>query len=263
MRLVDRLSAETASFHPDADEDVRALLGDSASATDYRRFLIRTYGFTCPVERAIASVPGIERYLDPRRLRKHELLRRDLASFQMTTEQINRISQCPVPLVDTPQEALGWAYPIERAALRHTQLFHHLAAIMPGEVAFTSSYLKCYFGSVGEAWKSFGRALDELGDRPQSTRRVIEAARAAYRYYRSWRLLAGELPLPAAQSPQPALSPPLAAPPPLAVPPPQPNRSAAPPQSARQQQQGAQQQLAGPEQPAVPLQAASEPRRAS
>lgn len=256
MRLVDRLSAETASFHPDADEDIRDLLGN-ASAADYRRFLVRTYGFTCPVERAIASVPGIERYLDPRRLRKHELLRRDLASFQMTTEQINRIAQCPVPLVETPQEALGWAYPIERAALRHTQLFHHLAAIMPGEVAFTSSYLKCYFGSVGEAWKSFGRALDEFGDRPQHARRVIEAARAAFRYYRSWRLLAGELPQPAAPPQQPAVSQQPAAPPQ------QPNRSAAPPQSARQQQQGAQQQQAGPEQPAGPRQAASEPRRAS
>jgi heme oxygenase len=240
MRLVDRLSAETASFHPDADEDVRALLADSASAADYRRFLIRTYGFTCPVERAIASVPSIERYLDPRRLRKHELLRRDLASFQMTTEQINRISQCPVPLVDTPQEALGWAYPIERAALRHTQLFHHLAAIMPGEVAFTSSYLKCYFGSVGEAWKSFGRALDELGDRPQSVRRVIEAARAAYRYYRSWRLLADELPPHA--PPEPAYS----------------QRYLLPQLHPQQQQTAQQQQQTAQQQPGV-----APPRRAS
>src|SRR5262249_47095863 len=155
---IDRLSAETIPFHAEADEDVRTLLG-AATAAGYRHFLIRTYGFTCPIERAIASVPGIERYLDPRRLRKHELLRRDLSGFHMTSEQINRIAQCPVPVLETPQEALGWAYPIERAALRHTQLFHHLAAAIPGAVAFTSSYLKCYFGAVGEAWKTFGRAL--------------------------------------------------------------------------------------------------------
>jgi heme oxygenase len=300
MRLVDRLSAETASFHPDADEDIRDLLGATASAADYRRFLVRTYGFTCPVERAIASVPSIERYLDPRRLRKHELLRRDLASFQMTTEQINRIAQCPVPLVDTPQEALGWAYPIERAALRHTQLFHHLAAIMPGEVAFTSSYLKCYFGSVGEAWKSFGRALDEFGDRPQHARRVVEAARAAFRYYRSWRLLADELspagkqpaasPQPMAVQQLPATQPPPAARPPQLVPQPQPPLAArAQPQTAsqsparlhqptgpqqpvvqqhaaRQHPQSAQQQQqqqAGPEQPAGQSQAGESSRRAS
>lgn len=188
MRLLDRLGAETEPFHADADEDVRRLLGP-ASADDYRRFLIRTYGFTCPVERSIASVPGIEQYLDPRRLRKHELLRRDLSGFHMKPDQISRIVQCPVPLIDSPQEALGWAYPIERAALGHSQLFHHLAAIMPGEVAFTSSYLKCYFGAVGEAWKSFGRALEVFADKPQHARRIVEAARAAYRCHRNWRLV--------------------------------------------------------------------------
>jgi heme oxygenase len=196
MRLIDRLSVETVSFQAEADEDIRALLG-AASAADYRTFLIHTYGFTCPVERAIASVPGIETYIDPRRLRKHELLRRDLSSFHMTPDQISRIPQCPVPLLETPQEALGWAYPIERAALRHTQLFHHLAAIIPGEVAFTSSYLKCYFGAVGEAWRSFGRALDMSGER--HARRVVEAARAAFRCHRGWRLLAGQLAVAAAR----------------------------------------------------------------
>lgn len=197
MRLIDRISAETVPFHAEADEDCRALLG-ATTAEDYRRFLLRTYGFVCPVERAIASVPGIEKHLDPRRLRKHELLRRDLSGFQMTADQISRIPQGPVPLLETPQEALGWAYPIERAALRHTQLFHHLAAVIPGAVAFTSSYLKCYFGAVGEAWKSFGRALDAFGDKPQQVRRVVEAARAAFRYHHSWRLFADQLAAPPA-----------------------------------------------------------------
>jgi heme oxygenase len=192
MRLIDRLSAETVPFHAEADEDTRAMLG-ATEAADYRRFLIRTYGFICPVERAIANVPGIEKYLDPRRLRKHELLRRDLSGFQMTSDQIGRIAQCPVPLLETPQEALGWAYPIERAALRHTQLFHHLAAVIPGAVVFTSSYLKCYFGAVGEAWKSYGQALDAVGEKPQQVRRVVEAARAAFRHHRSWRLFADQL----------------------------------------------------------------------
>jgi heme oxygenase len=202
QRLIDRLGVETAAFHAEADEDTKILLG-AVSASDYRDFLIRTYGFTCPVERAIASVPGIETYIDPRRLRKHELLRRDLSSFQMTAEQISRIPHCQVPLLETPQEALGWAYPIERAALRHTQLFHHLAAVIPGDVAFTSSYLKCYFGGVGEAWKSFGRSLDAFGEGPQHARRVIDAARAAFRCYHSWRLSLQQPPAVAAPAPWP------------------------------------------------------------
>lgn len=206
MRLLERLSAETVPYHDDADEDARALLG-ATSAAEYRRFLIRTYGFTCPVERAIANVPGIEQYAEPRRFRKHELLRRDLAGFHMTAEQIGRIPQCVVPVFETPQDALGWAYPIERAALRHTQLFHHLASVIPGEVAFTSSYLKCYFGAVGEAWKSFGRSLDAFIDKPHQARRVVEAARDAFRYYRNWLAMADQLETaPAAAAPRTALS---------------------------------------------------------
>jgi heme oxygenase len=188
MRLLDRLGVETEPFHAEAEEDTRQLLG-AATADDYRRFLIRAYGFACPVERSIASVPGVEQHLDVRRLRKHELLRRDLSGFQMTADQINRIPLCPVPILESPQEALGWAYPIERAALGHSQLFHHLAAILPGEVAFTSSYLKCYFGAVGEAWKTFGRSIEAFADKPQHARRIIEAARGAYRCHRAWRLL--------------------------------------------------------------------------
>jgi heme oxygenase len=203
MRLIDRLGAETAPLHAEADQDAVALLSVS-SAADYRRFLIRTYGFTCPVERAIASVPRIEQHLDPRRLRKHELLRRDLAGFQMTSDQIDRLARCSVPVLETPQEALGWAYPIERAALRHTQLFHHLATVIPGEVAFTSSYLKCYFGAVGEAWKSFGRALETVAVRPQQARRVVEAARAAFHACCSWRLAADPPPAGAPPRPPPA-----------------------------------------------------------
>ena len=193
MRLIDRLGAETASLQAEAEADISALLRVT-SAASYRRFLICAYGFTCPVERAIVSVPGIETYLDPRRLRKHELLRRDLASFRMSPHEIDRITQCPVPVLETPQEALGWAYPLERVTLRHPELFHHLAAVIPGEVAFTSSYLKCYFGVVGETWKGFGRALDACGDGPLQARRIVEAARAAFRCYRSWRLVTGQVP---------------------------------------------------------------------
>jgi heme oxygenase len=205
MQLLDRLGAETASLHAEVDEDARALLG-AATAADYRRFLICTYGFTCPVERAIADVPGIEKYVDPRRFRKHELLRRDLSGFRMTSDEIGRIAQCTVPLLETRQEALGWAYPIERAALKHTQLYHHLATEIPGDVAFTSSYLKCYFGAVGEAWKSFGRALDTVAARPPQARRVVEAARAAFRCYRSWQLIADQLSAGAAAPPSPPWS---------------------------------------------------------
>jgi heme oxygenase len=186
MRLIDQPHAETEAWHADTDEDAVRLLGPT-SADAYRAFLCRTYGFVAPVERSIAAVSGVGDYIDVRRFHKHELLRRDLVSFQMTSEQVERLPQCTVPVFDSPAEALGWAYLIERHTLAHSRLFHHLASVMPGEVAFTSSYLKCYFGAVGEMWRAFGQSLDRLAENPAQAARAIDAAKTAYRCHRTWR----------------------------------------------------------------------------
>lgn len=150
---------------------------------DYWRYLTRTIGFVAPVERAIIATAGIEPLMPTSRFHKHELLRRDLLGFRMRTDEIDSLPQCVVPAFERPEDAIGWAYPIERSTLAHANLYRHLALVMPGDVAFTSSYLKCYLGTSGEAWRSFALALDQIAD-PQ---RVVEAARAAFRAYREWR----------------------------------------------------------------------------
>jgi heme oxygenase len=191
MRLVDRLSEQTEAFRDVIDGAALQLLG-AATAEDYRRYLVRMYGFVCPLERSIANTPDIERYIDVRRFQKHALLRRDLLAFRMSSEQIARLSQCAVPWFKTPEEALGWAYPIEWSTLHHGDLFRHLASIMPGEVAFTSSYLRCYFGTVGESWKELGRALDFFEHAPRRAQQVITSAKAAFACLRGWRFLYDE-----------------------------------------------------------------------
>lgn len=185
MRLLDELQAETESLHAEADEEAIQLLGP-VSVADYWRFLVRTYGFVGPVERSILAAPGLEEVLDARRFHKAQLLRRDLLELGMRSEEVDRLPQCTVPLFDSAEEALGWAYLIERSALGHTNLFRHLALVIPGDVAFTSTYLKCYFGAVGEMWCTFGNALDKFSD-PMQSRRVIESAKTAFRTFRSWR----------------------------------------------------------------------------
>jgi heme oxygenase len=185
-RLIDTLHLETEALHAEADEEARALLGPVGPA-DYWRFLTRCHGFVCPVERSVAGVVAVADYLDPRRFRKHELLRRDLIGLGMTPEQVDRLPQCAVPVFDGPEEVLGWSYVIERSTLGHNNLFRHLAMLMPGEVAFTSSYLKCYFGAAAEMWRAFGLAVDRFADSPERSERLLEAARTAFRTYRSWR----------------------------------------------------------------------------
>jgi heme oxygenase len=186
MGLVDRLGEETEAFHDVTDEEV--LLGP-ATAEDYRRYLVRMYGFVCPLERSIVNTPEIERHIDLHRFQKHVLLRRDLSAFHMSPEEIASLAQCAIPSFKAPEEALGWAYPIERSTLRHGDLFRHLASIIPGEVAFASSYLKCYFSANGEAWEAYGRALDGFECASPGARRVIESAKAAFQCLRAWRFL--------------------------------------------------------------------------
>lgn len=191
MRLVDRLGEETGAFHDVTDEEVFRLLG-AVTAESYRRYLVAMYGFVVPLERSLARTPGIERYIDMRRFQKRELLRRDLMALHMSTLQIDRLPQCAIPWFQTPDEALGWAYPIERSTLHHGDLLLHLAAILPGEIAFASAYLRCYFGAFVETWLSFGCVLDAFACVPPQARRVVESARVAFQSLRAWRFLHDE-----------------------------------------------------------------------
>jgi heme oxygenase len=186
VRSIERLGAETEEYHAQADADALQLLG-AVTAADYRRFLARVYGFLQPLERSLAVTAGLDRIVDTRRFTKAELLRRDLQSFRMSPAQIDQLPHCTVPLFESPEEALGWAYPIERSTLGHTNVYRHLASAIPGDVAFTSSYLKCYFGMIGESWKLFGDSIDAVASTDATLQRVVDAARTAFRTHRAWR----------------------------------------------------------------------------
>jgi heme oxygenase (biliverdin-IX-beta and delta-forming) len=190
MGLIEKVGLETEAFQSRAEEDI---LIASATPTSYREYLARLFGFVLPSERSILSTPKIDSFVDVRRFQKHELLRRDLMALRMTPEQIGSLPLFSVPLFDTPEEALGWAYLIERSTLRHGELYRHLASVIPGEVAFASSYLKCYLGMPGEMWRSYGHALEVFaGDLQQSTR-VLDSAKAAFRCYRAWQFMHDQL----------------------------------------------------------------------
>jgi heme oxygenase len=183
MRLVDRLQQETSSLHAEVDDE---LVKQPVSSRGYQRFLARMYGFVAPLERSISTTPGIEKYVDLRRFNKEELLRRDLLALHYTNHQIDSLPQCSVPLFNTAAEALGWAYFIERSTLTHGSAFRAVASHIPGDVAFASSYLKCYFGAVGEMWRAFGESLDQIAADGEAEL-VVEAARSAFKFYQRWR----------------------------------------------------------------------------
>jgi heme oxygenase (biliverdin-IX-beta and delta-forming) len=186
-RLVDRLSDETRSLHKEIEVEGEALLRDITVDT-YRRYLARWYGFIFPVERSLADVPALDRVHDSRRLRKHLLLQHDLQVLGLKLPEIQALPQCmSVPFFDDLREAVGWSFVIERSTLDHPNLYRQLAGVIPGDVAFAASYLKCYSGSVGEMWRAFGESIEAAAGSPEDAERIIEAARAGYRHFRRWR----------------------------------------------------------------------------
>ena len=57
------------------------------------------------------------------------------------------------------------------------------AVASTGEMAFAASYLKCYFGAVGEAWARFAALLDSVAVTDEDVTRLIAAARGAFEVY--------------------------------------------------------------------------------
>ena len=130
----------------------------------------------------------LDRALDPRRLRKHLLLEHDLQALGVKSHEIEALPQyMSVPLFEDLPAALGWSFVIERSTLSHPNLFRLVAAALPGEAAFGSSYLKCYFGSVGEMWRSFGDGLASGAPSAEDAERIVDAATAGNRHFRRWR----------------------------------------------------------------------------
>jgi heme oxygenase len=186
LEVLDRLDAETGPLRLEVDADVRHVF-EVLSPAEYQRFLALTLGFVEPVERALGRVPGLARVVDVRRLRKHELLWRDLESLGLKSSTIAALPRCgTLPALDSVHQALGWAYVIEHSTLAHSELFLRLAGDLPGIAAFASSYLKCYFGAVGEAWRSFGTALEAAVETPAQANELVGAAVALCREHWSW-----------------------------------------------------------------------------
>lgn len=186
VQLHERLERETEELQADADAELIALLGPATPA-DYRRFLERTLGFVAPLERSLWSTAGLDKLVDMRRFRKQALLRADLLGFGLKRDEIESLARCVIPDFESPEVALGWAYVVERSTLSHVSLFPHLASVMPGDVAYTATYLRAHQSAAGGSWRRFVDAIDMIPAHADGADRLIDAAKAAFHTHREWR----------------------------------------------------------------------------
>ncbi|HEY1811482.1 MAG TPA: biliverdin-producing heme oxygenase [Kofleriaceae bacterium] len=186
MQLDERLDRETDELRVEADAELTTLLG-SVTSSDYRQFLERTLGFVAPFERSLWATAGLERVVDMRRFQKRTLLRHDLLGFGLKHDEIGALSRCSIPQFESPEVALGWAYVVERSTLPHVDVFRHLASVMPGDVAYTASYLRAHFGAARANWREFVDAINAIAATTDRADTLVAAAKAAFQARREWR----------------------------------------------------------------------------
>ena len=183
--VLARLDLETRPRHAQADNDRLCLLTSHPSAEDYRAFLVRVYGFESPVEAAIQLTPGLAEVLDVRERRHLKLLISDLAALGIPS--IDKLPRCcNVPPFPTVEDALGWAYVIERNMLLHGILRRHLATRLPEQVARAGAYLAGNERAVGARMRELGAVLDLIAKTPVTVDRIVVGAHAAFRCQRRW-----------------------------------------------------------------------------
>lgn len=184
-RVFSRLDHETRSRHALADEDRLCLMTSEPTLEAYRGFLACVYGFEAPVEAAIQMNPGMREAVDVRGRGHIKLLASDLVALGVSN--VDRVPRCPnVFLFDSVEDALGWAYVIERNMLLDGILRRHLEKKLPQQLARAGAYLAGNERAVGVRMRELGTALDDRATIPGSVDRIVVAAHAAFRCQSQW-----------------------------------------------------------------------------
>lgn len=180
--MLARLNDETQHHHGEADRDVdRCLFRDDVTTEHYRTYLAHVYGFVVPLEAALAMAAGLDDVIDIRARAKSALVVHDLLALGMSMTDVNALPQCPaIPAFRGPAAALGWLYVAERPLLASAVVRSHLETSLRAEMAYASSYLSCFAGSVGARWRELGEAMDRVASSPLLADRIVSAAHEAF-----------------------------------------------------------------------------------
>jgi heme oxygenase len=184
FRALTRIDDETRARHVDADTQRLALMVEPCTASRYRRFLLRVYGFEAPVETALQRTPGLSEVFDMRARFHTRLLKSDLAALRVV--DLSRAPRCEsIPRFTDALEALGWIYVIERGRMLSSILQRHLEQTMPALALTSAAYLRAE-RSAGKRMRELGAAFDAVVSCETDVDRVVVAAHGAFRAQSHW-----------------------------------------------------------------------------
>ena len=183
-QMLRRLDEDTRAHQAAVDADLQPLFDGETQPAPYLVFLTRVYGFTAPLECALATTPGLDNMIDLRVRSKSKHLASDLLALGLRPAALAELPLClTIPQFRGAAAALGWMYTMERQTLVYGVLRRHL----PPSVATASSFLASYDGVSGLRWKELGELLDSVAAPSYAIAdRIIGAAHEGYRCLRHW-----------------------------------------------------------------------------
>lgn len=180
------LNLETRSHHAEADAPWLDLLRPGTTVADYRRRLVKAYGFAAPLEAAFAYTPNLRLVIDLRERSRAGLIAQDLIRLGMSPGEVANLPQTfPLAPFGAPIEALGWMYVDERSTLLHETIRRQLVERIPA-IAEASTYLAAYAGHASARWQQFGHVLERVARTRAMVDELLAGAHAGFRTLIEW-----------------------------------------------------------------------------
>jgi len=185
--LMDRLADETRDLRRCIDGE-RDLLDGRRSWLDYRRYLVRLYGFHAPAEAALAASQGLGSVVADaaQRIVKVPLLAHDLMMLGLDRQELAQLPRIPAPALAELSDALGWLYVVERLTLDSVRQARLVATRLPSEIDFAGAYVRGHGRDLGARWRDLGTALDGWAARGGDADGVVQAALEATTRLHRW-----------------------------------------------------------------------------
>src|SRR5262245_47729258 len=93
LSMLNRLDMETSAYHAEVDAYWLDLLSADVTRDQYRRQLVRVYGFEAPLESSLAYTPHLV-IADRRERQRSGLIAQDLLALGVTPSMITALAQC-------------------------------------------------------------------------------------------------------------------------------------------------------------------------
>jgi len=184
--ILKRLKLETAEWHSRI-ETLVPVFDREFTLVDYQRLLARFYGFYCPFEKAVGSVPGVARLLPDLADRfKVPALAADLRWLGSIEADLPRLPQCSLlPRLDSISTLAGALYVTEGSTLGGQFITRHLRGSLGVVSGAGGSFFAGYGDRTGSRWKTFTAAVESWAS-PHNEAAMIQSALTTFRMLFIW-----------------------------------------------------------------------------